>query len=130
MLTAINVDVCDSDFVPYEKPVLQFIKAINPQIVTFDFDNFSEPAIIDYAIDLLNQSSEIIVLINLSAEEKGKFLLKFMDSLTRQRSKKVYIFFNGEDALISKMLSVFPAEKVFRNLSASDRKEKIREILA
>lgn len=126
MKVTIHIEVGDYNKINYKKEVLTWMREQYTHLITFDFDSHSEATVINYALDLLKQGGEIIVIIDVFPNANSKPLLKFMDSLSRQKSKSVLIIYNGEDELIDKMLSVFSKETVIRNIDTSTQKDKIK----
>jgi len=127
MRVTIHVEIGDYHNTSYKKLVLSWMREKYPHLTTFDFDSHSEATVMNYAIDLLKQGDEIIIILDQIPGGNGKPLLRFMDTLSRSRTKSVLIIYNGEDELLTKMLSAFPKEKVLRNLDVPAQKEKIKE---
>src|SRR5690606_16722598 len=127
MRVTIHVEIGDYHNTSYKKLVLSWMREKYPHLTTFDFDSHSEATVMNYAIDLLKQGDEIIIILDQIPGGNGKPLLRFMDTLSRSRKKSVLIIYNGEYEVLSKMLSAFPKEKVLRNLDVPAQKEKIKE---
>lgn len=126
MKVTIHIEVGDYNKTNYKKEVLTWMQEKYPHLITFDFDSHSEATVINYALDLLKQGEEIIVIIDVFADANSNPMLKFMDSLSRQKSKSVLIIYNGKDELIDRMLSVFPKDSVIKNIATSDQKDRIK----
>lgn len=126
MKVTIHIEVGDYNKTNYKKEVLTWMREKYPHLITFDFDSHSEATVINYAVDLLKQGEEIIVIIDVFTDANSNPMLKFLDSLSRQRSKSVLIIYNGKDELIDRMLSVFPKDSVIKNIDTSAQKDQIK----
>ena len=127
MKVTIHIEIGEYNKITYEKEVLAWMRQCYPHLITFDFDSHSEATVINYALDLLKQAEEIIVIIDCFPGGNSNPLLKFLDSLTRQKSKSVLVLYNGNDALIERMLSVLPKGMVIRDINIASQKEKIND---
>lgn len=127
MKVTIHIEIGEYNKMTYKKEVLAWMQQHYPHLSTFDFDSHSEATVINYALDLLKQAEEIIIIIDCFPDGNSHPLLKFLDSLTRQKSKSVLVLYNGNDALIERMLFVFPQEMVIKNLDVAAQKEKIKD---
>lgn len=127
MKVTIHIEIGDYHNTSYKKLILSWMREKYPHLTTFDFDSHSEATVINYAIDLLKQGDEIIIILDQMPGGNSKPLLRFMDTLSRFRAKSILIIYNGEDDILTKMLSAFPKEKVLRNLEAETQKEKIKD---
>ena len=127
MKVTIHIEIGEYNKITYKKEVLAWMQLNYPHLITFDFDSHSEATVISYALDLLKQAEEIIIIIDCFPDGNSHSLLKFLDSLTRQKSKSVLVLYNGNDALIERMLSILPKGMVIRDIGIASQKEKIKD---
>ena len=97
----------------FEKPLLRYIKEANPSYVTFDFDNFSEETIRQYAIDLVSQSRSAVIVVKCRAEE-GPFtgLVQFFNRLQQLKHPQLMILQEGPlPPQLQKMMKVIGGDR-------------------
>ena len=100
----------------FEKPLLRHIKEANPSLVTFDFDNFSEETIRQYAIDLASQSRSAAIVVKCRAEE-GPFtgLIQFFNRLQQLKHPQLMILQEGPlPPQLQKMMKIIGGDKYLK----------------
>lgn len=98
----------------YQFPLQDFFKEQFPDFFLYDFDNFSEGLLVDYAIQLLNLAQQVVFVVEAVPNSPLGCLLKFIPHLHRQKTK-VQAMLQGKHSLLQKMLT--PLETFAHNLS-------------
>lgn len=109
----------------YSHPVIQWAKEEFADLVTYDFDNFSEPSIINYGIDLIKQVDKAFIIINANAEGNAGPLIKFMESLLRAK-KPLIVVLNGENQMLKKMAQALGDAHFLLDKSLEEQKTMIK----
>lgn len=122
MNTLIHIEIAASMNHSYSHEIVEWSKQHLPKVVTFDFDNYSEPAIADYANDLVKQSNAVSVIINIKDSQHTGSVRKFLDQLLRQQAKVNHIILNGDHPLIKQMCQPFK-DKFRENKSLDEQKQ-------
>lgn len=97
------------------------IKENYPSIVTFDFDNLSEGFVVNYGIDLLERADAVCVFFESKEDVSPGSIISFINKLISY-GRPLLIIFQGKNAVIEKMIKVFPEEQVLINTSDFFRK--------
>jgi hypothetical protein len=80
----------------FEKPFLKEMEEKVPGIVTYDFDNFSEESIRQYALDLIGQSRKAAVMVQVKAEEAPQTgLVQFLNRLQQLKHPHLLMLQEG-----------------------------------
>ncbi|MTI31643.1 hypothetical protein [Xanthovirga aplysinae] len=103
METLIHIEVASIHDTTYSHDILQWVKQELPKVVTFDFDNFSEPSICDYAIDLLKQSRKVGIIIHVKNDQPLGTIRKFIDFVVRKNDAVYFLALQGDQKIIEKM---------------------------
>lgn len=98
----------------YQFPLRDFFKKQFPDFFLYDFDNFSEGLLIDYATQLLNAAQQVVFVAEAVPSSPLGSLLKFIPHLHRHKTK-VQAMLQGEHGPLQKMLN--PLETFAHNLS-------------
>ncbi len=122
MYVAINIEIGLFEELSYTKEVLSWLRNLDAQIITFDFDNHSDPAIIGHGIDLLNKGEKVLVMINQLSKGSTASILKFVDSLTRNKSKSILVLFNGDDVHLNQMLNILAPGQLIKDADIDGQK--------
>src|SRR5690606_36786571 len=122
MKVTIHVEIGDYHNTSYKKAVLSWMQEKYPHLITFDFDSHSEATVINYGIDLLKQGEEMMIILDYILEGNNKPFLKLFDTLTSLKTKSIKVIYNGQDALLDKLLGVFPDESIMRRLDTTAQK--------
>ncbi len=130
MLVVIHIEIGAINKLSYTKEILSWLRDLYPQLVTYDFDNHSDAAIINYGMDLLKQGKRILVMINQISDENTRPLLKFTDCLIRNRAKSLLVIYNGTDPYLKQMLETLPKEKLIGNMDDAGQKAIIENFFS
>lgn len=90
------IQINEQPDVALEKPLLHDLKQELPQLVTFDLNNFSEETIRQYALDLIKQSRQAAIIIEVQAEEGPHTgLIAFFNGLLQQKHPRLLLIQQG-----------------------------------
>lgn len=100
----------------YDKPLMNFVKKNFPEVITYDFDNFSEKMLIEQAIKLLEQADTICIFLNSKADTP---LLGFMPFLQKilQKRKSCLVFLEGDHTQLSTFLKPLQPQETQATIS-------------
>lgn len=116
MRIVIHVEIGKVDELSYTKSILSWIRQTDPHVLSYDFDNHSDSAVINHGIELLKKGDDILVIIDQHSNQSIARLLKFVDSLIRSRSKNLFVIFNGAEPSIDRMLGTLPEGQLVKNI--------------
>lgn len=92
----------------FEKSFLKGMEGKVPGLVTYDFDNFSEESIRQYALDLIGQSRKAAVMLQVKADEAPYTgLAQFFNRMQQLKHPHLLLLQQGPlPAPLEKMLKV------------------------
>jgi hypothetical protein len=102
----------------YEKPLLAYIQQYLPQVVRYDIDNHSDASLVGYGTKLLEEASQILLIIEAS-EGKLQVLLPFFEKLLAHQQKCLVIY-NGNNRLADRFIHLLPDECKRRNIQMEE----------
>lgn len=109
--------------VEYAVPLFQALKAQLTDLTTFEFDNFSEESVRQYAIELLKQSGKLaIVVASTASGAPVSGLTTFFNSLMKIKPESMLLVLQGEQALLQKMMQTIAREHFHHQLSEEQLK--------
>lgn len=123
----ILIQINKEPYAAFEKPVLEEIKEQLPELVTFDFDNFSEETIRQYALDLLKQSRQVAVLVEAHvAEGPHTGLVSFFNNIMQQKHPRLLMVQEGPlPAQLEKMMKALGGSNYRRSSNGAESREYI-----
>jgi len=124
METLIHIEITNIKEITYSHDILQWVKKDLPKVVTFDFDNFSEPSICDYAIDLLKQSTKVGIIIDVKENQPLGAIRKFMDFVIRNNESIYFMALNGDQKVLEHMAKPL-GQRLHKNASLKEQKELV-----
>ncbi len=96
-----------SEKVGFQSTYENQIKLRYPKIHSFSLDNFSDAAMVAYAQELIQQSEDILILVESHhSQASPNKLLKLFNRLVKERFQKGKIVLIGKNALLEKMIQV------------------------
>ena len=109
----------------YSNPFYDTLKEEVKNADFLDLDNFSGNELIDYAIKAITEADKACVVFDFLSGNDSKRFLQLATYLADHPQKK-YVFVNGNDNLISKLL--FPQENLcYHNYSKENQLELIQK---
>lgn len=130
--SVILIQINQSPDASFEKPLLGYIKKAYPSVVTFDFDNYSEETIRQYAIDLVSQSRSVAIVVQCFAEE-GPFtgLVQFFNRLQQLKHPQLLVLKDGPlPAPLEKMMKIIGGNKYLAVDVQADPQESGNKIIS
>jgi hypothetical protein len=101
----------------YTVPLLQSLKEQLPGLTTFEFDNFSEETLRQYALELGKQSGMLALVVEAKvAEAPVSGLSTFFNRLMKVKPARLLMVLQGEQPLLQKMMQVIAGEHFHQNL--------------
>lgn len=122
MQTAIYIEISDILNFSYEKPILQFVKTHFPEVIIYDLDSQSDSSIVRYATELLDKADKAVICIQAS-EAKTGVLLSFFEKMINCKHK-CFVWFNGQNTLVEKMLSIFDDKIISRHMISPEAQQQ------
>ena len=80
----------------------------------FDFDNHSDPIVLNYAEKLWQESALSIIYIDAFSKENLGKCRSFLNKLI-ENSTNSYLIIKGENLVLERMISVFPQSQILKN---------------
>jgi hypothetical protein len=125
------IQINEQPDVAFEKPLLNDLKQELSQLVTFDLDNFSEETIRQYALDLIKQSRQAAIIIEVQAE-KGPHtgLVSFLNGLLKHKHPRLLLIQQGAlPAQLEKMMKVLGGDNYRSSSGTKETKEYVLPFL-
>lgn len=116
---------CEPPYV-YQVPLKEWFNHHYPDFFLYDFDNFSEAMVIDYAVQLLNNAQKTVLILQAEPDSPLGSLLKLMPIVMRQK-QKVKVVFDGEHANLERMLK--PLDEMVCSVDRGKLQEVVEEFL-
>ncbi|MCC5921286.1 MAG: hypothetical protein LAT68_05590 [Cyclobacteriaceae bacterium] len=129
MKTVIYIEITDQLTFNFNKTLLKKIKNLHPSVVTFDFDNLSEPSIVDYAISLVDQCNHVAIILQNSISKKSGNVMRFLDYLCDQDDKNKMLIFLGENEHLSPISKLAVGDQLFENISEKEQEDALNRFL-
>ncbi|MBX9850874.1 MAG: hypothetical protein K2X86_03865 [Cytophagaceae bacterium] len=112
MKSLIYIQIIEKINFTYNHHSITEIKALYPDLEVFDIDNFSEPSIIQHAIDLLSGSEKALIFIEATANINPNKIYLLAEHIIKHKEKYIVIL-KGQNDLIQKIFRLL--EKKFFN---------------
>ena len=109
----------------YQVPLKEWFKSFHPDFLVYDFDNFSEAMVVDYALQLVNNAQQVVLILQAEPDSPLGGILKLMPIVIRQK-QRVSVVFDGAHVAIERMLK--PLGSVARNVDEDTLKSVMEEI--
>lgn len=116
MIASIHIEITGTPSFVYERPVLSALKSQFPELVIYDIDTLSDASLINYAKDLMAEASRYVLIIEIKENQSAVKILPLLEANLKNK-EKVLVIMNGSSAVVEKMLSLMPSERLFKNLS-------------
>lgn len=118
------IEITETITFQYDKPIREKIKALFPQALLYDFDNHSDALITKQAIELVEQATKAVVLIQ-AANGSTQTVLPFLEKVIRNK-EKCLVLFNGSHPVVERMIRLLNEKQLQRDLPEA----KILEIIS
>jgi hypothetical protein len=115
----------DSLGISYEKPIISTIKKNFAEVLTFDFDNFSDGLVLRYANELLKESEQTIVFFEVEETSNLKQLMPLLTKIL-DKPEQLTIIMRGNNERLEKILSILNYLKIQENTHEIELIETIR----
>lgn len=127
MQAFIYITLTKSALTPYDPDLLRWVRATFPEVVIFDFDNHSAPALADYAIELIKRSdTTTIVFANSEAPEISLgSAMKLLQFMIRNKKQSIQLLLQGKHSIIEKMGKILGESGFYQTLEEEMVKERI-----
>ena len=102
--TYIWIQLLEKNKIAYESPLCRWVKDHVPELLVFDFDNYSDKYLIDGAINLLTGNNKIIIEIDATENVETGSVTRFINKLVRINNNRLLVIQHGNNALIEKMI--------------------------
>lgn len=123
----IHIELQQGPDAAFDQPLRQRLKEQLPDVVLFDFDNFSEESTRQYALDLIGQSHKTAILLQPKADDASfTGLVQFLNRL--QLLKHPNLLLLQEGALppqLEKMLKVVGGSTNYRQVQSDTEAEQL-----
>jgi hypothetical protein len=130
MQAVIYIEITDELSFSYEKPILGFIKTQYSGITLYDFDNHSDAVMVKYAVELLAQADQLLIIIQ-ARESPTNHLISFFEKLIYYQDK-CKVFFDGNHGLTERMLSLVNTgnQRIKKDLSLPEKQQEIQSFFS
>lgn len=113
----------------YEKPLLSFASSLSDDVLGTDLDNQSDPYVINLVKQLLDQSQQTFLFIQIANENQPlDSLLSLINHLFNLEDKIHLIVLSGKHAALERMLGSFE-KKLVKNSDDDMTRKMIRQFV-
>jgi hypothetical protein len=123
MQAVLYIEITDELTFFYEKRLLAYIQQYFPQVVQYDIDNHSDALLVAYAVKLLEEASQVLLILEAS-EGKTHVLLPFFEKLLVFQRKCLVICYGG-NAAADKYLYLLEDERKKTNIPVEEARQII-----
>ena len=99
--------------VKFVSPIGEQIKAIDPSIIQFEADNQSDLYHLKRGVEFIEESSMVLLHIDVLPNEKIGPLSKLLETIRRHR-KPVSVIWEGEHDMLSKTISMLNPQNEYQ----------------
>lgn len=115
----------------YTVPLLEELKVLVPGITTFEFDNFSEESIRQYATELVKQSQKAAIVVEMEAAEAPiTGLSSFFNRMLKVKPPVLLMVLQGEQPVLHKMMHTIAEPHFYHKLPQPQLKELLQDSLS
>lgn len=123
MQALIHITVATHPTFSYQIPLPDWVKRQPFDVLCYDFDNHSEAVLADYAIQLLDQSDKVLIIIEYKASSQQRnSIIKLLNKAVRQKNKDIKLILNGTDPVLEKMGKVLGEMNFYANQPLENQK--------
>jgi hypothetical protein len=96
----------------YEKSLFDKLKIEIPEADYLDLDNFSDPLLISYAIEMIRRSDKIVIVIEAVSEITAGKLFPLFENIIKEKNKCLTLL-KGKNPIAAKMLQTMGSHYVY-----------------
>jgi hypothetical protein len=128
MQVLLHIRISAQQPLEWEVPLFAPLKKAYPALTTFDFDNYSEESIRSYAVELLKQSGQVAVVVEVAQQEAPiSGLTTFFNHLLRHKPERLLLILQGKQPVLQKMMQTIGGEHFQQGLSAKEVEKRLLE---
>ena len=128
MQALIHITIAENAPFSYQIPLLDWAKQQPFDVVCYDFDNHSEAVLVEYAIQLLNQSDKALIIIeHKTPSQQRSHIIKLLNKAVRQKNNDIRLILNGTDPVLEKMGKVLGEANFYANQPLENQKALCQE---
>jgi hypothetical protein len=125
MKLVLQIELNDWKNRPYEKVLLSLAKSLSKDISVADIDQDSEPGTAASIVKLIDQATQVFVIVNAQPESKLGSCSEVFYQLIKNQVKVKQVLYHGNNLFAEKLLKVFdeqmnhnPTEEIAKQLIA------------
>lgn len=111
----------------FHKPIITIVRENIEAVQIFDFDNFSDSSILNYANELLKKSDQIVIYFEAEPQANMNYLRSFLTNLL-DKSEVIPILLSGNNEPLEKILSILSYQKISENTQKIELIETIHSM--
>ena len=111
----------------FHKPIISIVRENIEAVQIFDFDNFSDSSILNYANELLKKSDQIVIYFEAEPQANMNYLRSFLTNLL-DKSEVIPILLSGNNEPLEKILSILSYQKISENTQKIELIETIHSM--
>ena len=108
--------------------VIEWTRKTHPAITTFDFNTLSQSSVTGYAMDLIKQADQILMIVEIKIERNLQLIKEFIETTIGLEGKSVQLVVNGIHA--KKMADHVQVDHRLNNVPAQGQKKLIGEFFS
>ncbi|GAB5523409.1 MAG: hypothetical protein Roseis2KO_12810 [Roseivirga sp.] len=82
------------------------LAADSPNLLLLDADNYSEELVIDHQLKMLDQASQVILILDVATDSSPGKTVRLIERLLRKKGLNLSVFLKGNNAVIERMLKL------------------------
>ncbi len=128
MQVLIHIEANSLTQIPVHNPVIEWTRKTHPAVTTFDLSTLAQTSVAAYAMDLIKQADQIMLIIEIKIEKNMQLIQQFIQATMGLEGKSVKLVVNGKNA--REMAKDFQVQNRLHNLPAQGQKKLIREFFS
>ena len=106
-------------------PVIEWTRKTHPTVTTFDFNTLAQSSITKYALDLIRQADQIMMIVEVKIEKNLQLIREFLEAAAGLKGKAIKLVINGKQA--KNVTSDIEVEPPILDVPTQGQKKLIRE---
>lgn len=111
----------------FHKPIISIVRENIEAVQIFDFDNFSDTSILNFANELLTKADQIVIYFEAEPQANMNYLRSFLTNLL-DKPEVIPILLSGNNEALEKILSILGYQKISENTQEIELIETIHSM--
>lgn len=105
MLPLLYIQVKPPELIRFGNPYSK-LAVNNPDLLLLDADNHSEELVIDHQLKMLDQASQVVLILDVATDVTPGKTVMLIEKLLRKKELNLSVFLKGNNTMIERMLKL------------------------